>query len=61
MSLLLNVSDHLPHERIRASWAFALPHSRYHNRHHREFNAHFSFSLPALDRWLGGNPHRPQE
>lgn len=54
MSLLLNVGGHLPHERIRALWAFALPHSRYHNRHHREFDTHFSFSLAPLDRWFGG-------
>jgi lathosterol oxidase len=56
MSLLLNVSGHLPHERIRAGWAFVRPHSRYHNRHHREFNAHFGFSLALLDRWFGGKP-----
>lgn len=60
MSLLLNVSGHLPHEQIRAGWGYAVPHSRYHNRHHREFNAHFSFSLPLLDRWFGSNSNRPQ-
>lgn len=54
MSLLLNVGGHLPCERIRRAWTFALPHSRYHNRHHREFNAHFSFSFPLLDDWFGG-------
>lgn len=54
MSLLLNVSGHLPHERVRAAFAFARPHSRYHNRHHREFREHFGFSLPLLDRWFGG-------
>lgn len=56
MSLLLNVSGHLPHERLRKSWAFALPHSRYHNQHHRQFNTHFGFSFPPLDAWFGGNP-----
>jgi lathosterol oxidase len=56
MSLLLNVSGHLPHERVRAAFAFAVPHSRYHNRHHREFRTHFSFSFPLLDRWFGGKP-----
>lgn len=56
MSLLLNVSGHLPYERIRPAWSLAMPYSRYHNRHHREFNAHFGFSLPLLDRWFGGEP-----
>jgi sterol desaturase/sphingolipid hydroxylase (fatty acid hydroxylase superfamily) len=60
MSLLLNVSGHLPHERIREAWVFALPHSRYHNRHHREFNAHFAFSFPPLDHWFGGGPGASQ-
>jgi sterol desaturase/sphingolipid hydroxylase (fatty acid hydroxylase superfamily) len=60
MSLLLNVSGHLPHERIRAAWACVAPHSRYHNRHHREFEAHFAFSLALLDRWFGGEPGRPR-
>jgi len=60
MSLLLNVSGHLPHERIRAAWVFALPHSRYHNRHHREFNAHFAFSFPPLDHLFGGRPGASQ-
>jgi len=54
MSLLLNVSGHLPHERLRPAFAFARSHSRYHNRHHREFNTHFAFSFPPLDRWFGG-------
>jgi hypothetical protein len=52
MSLLLNVSGHLPHERVRALFAFARPHARYHNRHHREFRVHYSFSLPFPDSWL---------
>jgi len=50
MSLLLNVSGHLPHERLRSTFAFAGAHSRFHNRHHREFRVHYSFSLPFLDR-----------
>jgi len=50
MSLLLNVSGHLPHERLRSPFAFAGAHSRFHNRHHREFRVHYSFSLPFLDR-----------
>jgi Delta7-sterol 5-desaturase len=64
MSLLLNVGGHLPFERLRAKWAFALPHSRYHNRHHREFRTHFAFSFAPLDRWFGGakgeRRHAPQ-
>jgi sterol desaturase/sphingolipid hydroxylase (fatty acid hydroxylase superfamily) len=59
MSLLLNVGGHLPHERIRAAWAFIAPQSRYHNAHHREFHTHFSFSLASLDRWFGSAPGRP--
>jgi len=55
MSLLLNVSGHLPHEQIRNSFALLRPHSRYHNRHHREFHTHYAFSLVWLDRWLGGS------
>jgi sterol desaturase/sphingolipid hydroxylase (fatty acid hydroxylase superfamily) len=54
MSLLLNVSGHLPQEGIRDGWSFVRPHSRYHNRHHREFNVHFGFSFAPLDRWFGG-------
>ncbi|MCW5603788.1 MAG: sterol desaturase family protein [Burkholderiales bacterium] len=54
MSLLLNVGGHLPHERVRAAFAFAVPHSRYHNRHHREFRTHYGFSFAPLDRWFGG-------
>jgi sterol desaturase/sphingolipid hydroxylase (fatty acid hydroxylase superfamily) len=64
MSLLLNVSGHLPHESVRAPFRFATPHSRYHNRHHREFDRHFGFSFPLLDRWCGGAgaaaPARPR-
>jgi lathosterol oxidase len=56
MSLLLNVSGHLPHERVRPAFAFLTAHSRYHNRHHREFHTHFAFSLALLDRWLAGSP-----
>ena len=59
MSLLLNVSGHLPHECVRAAFRLAMPHSRYHNRHHREFDAHFGFSFPPLDRWFGGMGGRP--
>lgn len=55
MSLLLNVSGHLPHEQIRDGFALLRPHSRYHNRHHREFHTHYAFSLVWLDRWLGGS------
>lgn len=55
MSLLLNVSGHLPHEQIRNGFALLRPHSRYHNRHHREFHTHYAFSLVWLDRWLGGS------
>jgi sterol desaturase/sphingolipid hydroxylase (fatty acid hydroxylase superfamily) len=58
MSLLLNVSGHLPGEQLRATFAFTAPHSRYHNRHHREFHTHFAFSLPWLDRWFAGKPPR---
>jgi sterol desaturase/sphingolipid hydroxylase (fatty acid hydroxylase superfamily) len=54
MSLLLNVSGHLPHERVRPLFRFAIPHSRYHNAHHREFTTHFGFSFPPLDSWFGG-------
>jgi Delta7-sterol 5-desaturase len=54
MSLLLNVSGHVPHERLRRAWTFMAPHSRYHNRHHREFNTHFGFSFAPLDTWFGG-------
>ena len=54
MSLLLNVAGHMPHERVRPAFAFAVPHTRYHNRHHREFHTHFSFSLSPLDVWTGG-------
>ena len=56
MSLLLNVSGHLPHERLRPAFGLASAHSRYHNRHHREFRTHYAFSLAALDGWLGGKP-----
>ena len=56
MSLLLNVGGHLPHERIRGAWAFAVPHSRYHNQHHRRFNTHFAFSFTPLDKWFGAKP-----
>lgn len=56
MSLLLNVSGHLPHEQVRAAFAVVVPHSRYHNRHHRDFRTHYSFSFPLLDRWFGGAP-----
>jgi len=59
MSLLLNVGGHLPHERIRPAFAFAAAHSRYHNLHHRSFQAPFGFSLPLLDRWLSGRGSRP--
>jgi sterol desaturase/sphingolipid hydroxylase (fatty acid hydroxylase superfamily) len=52
MSLLLNVSGHLPHERLTRAFAFACAHARFHNRHHREFKVHYSFSLPFLDRLL---------
>jgi len=65
MSLALNVTGHLPHERLRPAFAFARAHSRYHNRHHREFGTHFAFSLAPLDRWFGGgrrdaNPAPPR-
>jgi sterol desaturase/sphingolipid hydroxylase (fatty acid hydroxylase superfamily) len=53
MSLVLNVSGHLPHERIHPALRFAAGHSRYHNRHHREFGTHFAFSAAPLDRWFG--------
>jgi len=56
MSLMLNVSGHLPSEQLRAPFAFLARHSQYHNRHHREFHTHFAFSLPWLDRWLAGKP-----
>jgi lathosterol oxidase len=58
MSLLLNVSGHLPHEQLRGAFACLAPQSRYHNRHHRDFHRHFGFSFPLLDRlfdrWFGG-------
>jgi sterol desaturase/sphingolipid hydroxylase (fatty acid hydroxylase superfamily) len=57
MSLLLNVSGHLPHECVRPLFRFAIPHSRYHNRHHREFDTHFGFSFPPLDYWCGRTSH----
>ena len=56
MSLILNVSGHLPYEQIHErSQLFRrlLAHSRYHNRHHREFHTHHAFSLAWLDRWFG--------
>jgi sterol desaturase/sphingolipid hydroxylase (fatty acid hydroxylase superfamily) len=56
MSLLLNVTGHLPHERLRKAWAFAAAHSRYHNEHHRRFDTHFAFSFAPLDAWFGGDP-----
>jgi sterol desaturase/sphingolipid hydroxylase (fatty acid hydroxylase superfamily) len=59
MSLLLNVSGHLPHEQIRRAFAFVAPHSRYHNRHHRDFRTHYGFSFPLLDRWFGGTGSSP--
>ena len=55
MSLVLNVSGHLPYEQIHErSQLFRrlLAHSRYHNRHHREFHTHYAFSLMWLDRWF---------
>jgi len=55
MSLVLNVSGHLPYEQIRERsklFRLLLPHSRYHNRHHREFHTHYAFSLMWLDRWF---------
>ena len=55
MSLILNVSGHLPAEQIRDDsklFRHLLPHSRYHNRHHREFHTHYAFSLVWLDRWF---------
>lgn len=62
MSLLLNVSGHLPHEQVRSGFNALLPHSRYHNRHHREFYIHFSFSLPLLDRWfVARKPEAPAD
>jgi lathosterol oxidase len=57
MSLILNVSGHLPYEQIHERsklFRHLLGHSRYHNRHHREFHTHYAFSLPWLDRWFGG-------
>lgn len=56
MSLILNVSGHLPHEQIHERsrlFRHLLAHSRYHNRHHREFHTHYAFSLVWLDRWFG--------
>lgn len=61
MSLLLNVAGHLPHERVRPAFAFALAHTRYHNAHHRQFHTHFSFSLAALDRWFSKTPAGPHQ
>lgn len=61
MSLALNVAGHLPHERVRRSFAFALPHTRYHNRHHREFHTHFAFSLAPLDRWFSRAQRSPDK
>jgi lathosterol oxidase len=58
MSLLLNVSGHLPHEKVRDGFAWLRPHSRYHNRHHREFHTHYAFSLMWLDRWFGGSAQK---
>lgn len=52
ISLLLNVSGHLPHERLKPRFAFAGAHARFHNRHHREFKVHYGFSLPFADRLL---------
>lgn len=57
MSLILNVSGHLPYEEIHPRsklFKHMLGHSRYHNRHHREFHTHYAFSLVWLDRWFGG-------
>lgn len=62
MSLVLNVSGHLPYEQIRErSKLFRLlqPHSRYHNRHHREFHTHYAFSLAWLDRWFSRAQTKP--
>ena len=59
MSLILNVSGHLPYEQIHERsklFRHLLGHSRYHNRHHREFHTHYAFSLVWLDRWFGGTP-----
>jgi sterol desaturase/sphingolipid hydroxylase (fatty acid hydroxylase superfamily) len=59
MSLILNVSGHLPYEEIHPRsklFRHLLGHSRYHNRHHREFHTHYAFSLAWLDRWFGGKP-----
>lgn len=56
MSLILNVSGHLPCEEIHPRsrvFRHLLGHSRYHNRHHREFHTHYAFSLPWLDRRFG--------
>ncbi len=61
MSLLLNVNGHLPHERLRWTWALAVAHSRYHNRHHRQFSTHFGFSFAPLDTWFGGNARPAQD
>lgn len=57
MSLILNVSGHLPYEEIHPRsklFKHLLGHSRYHNHHHREFHTHYAFSLMWLDRWFGG-------
>ncbi len=62
MSLILNVSGHLPYEQIHErSQLFRrlLAHSRYHNRHHREFHTHYAFSLVWLDRWLSPQAKQP--
>jgi len=58
MSLILNVSGHLPYEEIhpRSKLFKHLPgHRGYHNRHHREFHTHYACSLTWLDRWFGGS------
>lgn len=63
MSLILNVSGHLPYEEIHPRsklFKHLLGHSRYHNRHHREFHTHYAFSLAWLDRWFGGKQQIPQ-
>ena len=62
MSLILNVSGHLPYEQIHErSQLFRrlLAHSRYHNRHHREFHTHYAFSLVSLDRWFSRKVKQP--
>ncbi len=62
MSLILNVSGHLPSEQIHERsklFRRLLGHSRYHNRHHREFHAHYAFSLAWLDRWFNRAQAKP--